>query len=217
MDSFIYRESFNNSAYVKTFFNEVVFQSKKAKGPTEKFFTEKMKDLQRLVEMNLNKKNFQLSEMSSDCLKLLPKKISEVDKKQLTSEIKQIIAIAHASSLKIAKTSEKVKIEDIEDPTKPLLKRKNVFKDNVNKFITDAMNKEDAGSLIKNLLSLGAHESDAEKGHRKFTLHSKFTVVPYHGKSGEIGYTLRRCIIDQILGENWSEIYFSEENRDELK
>jgi hypothetical protein len=217
MEVFSYRESLSNTEYVKIFFDKTNALSKDTKGAEEKFFSEKSSALKRLVGMHLNKKSFQLNDLSDECLNLIPKKMSAIDRKNLCSEVKKIINIAHAEALKSAKKQEKIDIKDFDDPEKPLLKRKNVFKDEVNQFINETLLKGDAGSLIKNLVLIGAKESGSEKGHRKFTLHGRFTVVPYHGKSGEIGFALRRSIIEQIIGENWNEIYSSEENSAELR
>ena len=215
MESFSIREKFNNDKYVETFFENVDTLSKKTKGSSEKFFSKKTSDLKRFVGMHLNKNSFQFQDLSKDCLSLIPKKMNELDKNNLTTAVKKIITIAHAQALKTAKTQEKIEIKDFDDPEKPLLKRKNVFKDEVNHFIRETQLKGDAGSLIKNLNLIGAKESESEKGHRKFSLHGRFTVVPYHGKSGEIGFTLRRTIIEQIIGEDWNEIYSSLENTEE--
>jgi hypothetical protein len=217
MESFSIIDKFNNDKYTEAFFENVDKLSMKTKGAEEKFFLEKSSTLKRLVGMHLNKKSFQLKNLSEDCLNLIPKKICEIDRKNLCSEVKKIINIAHAEALKTAKTQEKIEIKDFDDPEKPLLKRKNVFKDEVNQFIREVQLKGDAGSIIKNLILIGAKESLSEKGHRKFSLHGRFTVVPYHGKSGEIGFALRRSIIEQIIGEDWNEIYSSDENSEELK
>jgi hypothetical protein len=216
MESYIYVDSFCKDKYLESFIANASSNSKKFSKECEFFFDTRIEKIKNVFIRHLAMKDIQLSAATKDCLKLIPKKINEKEKTALISSIEKIISLSHAEATKAAKKVEKI-LETFEDEKNPFLKRASVFKDDINKFIINVLNNSDAGTMIKNLESIGIKRVKNENVHVKFSIGKSIIMVPYHGKSGFLSEDLRHKFIGNALGKDWNEIFRSYENKQELK
>ena len=216
MESYIYIDSFSKDAYLESFIANVKSNPKKFSKECEIFFDTQIEKIKNIFIRHLAMKEIHLSSATKDCLKLVPKKINEKEKTSLISSIEKIIFSSHAEATKAAKKVERI-AEAHEDNDKPLLKRPSVFKDEINAFIINVLNNSDAGSMIKNLESIGIKKIKNDNVHVKFSIGKNLIMVPYHGKSGFLPEDLRHKLIGNALGKDWNEIFRSTENKQELK
>jgi hypothetical protein len=202
--------------YLKSFIVNASFNSKKISKECGLFFDINNEKIKNIFLRHLAMRDIQLSAATRDCLKLIPKKLNEKEKTHLISSIEKIISSSHAEASKAAKKVERI-METFQDDENPQLKRPSVFKDEINKFIINALNNSDAGSMIKNLESIGIKKTKNDNVHVKFSAGKNIIMVPFHGKSGFLPEDLRHKLIGNALGKDWNEIFRSPENKQELK
>jgi hypothetical protein len=210
------REKFDSALYESTFFHVASTEILNQNPLTQKFFAANQKNIQNIVKQFLGMNQIKFTHLINLSKNFITKVCKSNDPTKILDDIQRVFLKAHQEATIASTSLEKEEIHEELDPHNKHLRENGTFTDEINQFITETLANNTSGALLKNIKKIGGQHTHSGR-HKNYELENKTTSIPGHGHSGKIAFGTRNGIIEQLLGENWREIYQSKANNERLK